>query len=89
MKIWTHDNTLIDARSEVNEICWFYGVDSLREIPSCEVVPEFQYQHVKIGDIVELPNGKNALVFDVFYDVEDNLHFRALTDTLHIVEKIA
>lgn len=89
MKIWTHDNTLIDAQSEINEFCWFYGVDSLEDVPSFQIVPQCQWNEISVGDVVELANGKNALVFDIFYDVKDNLHFRAITESLHIVEKIA
>ena len=62
---WTHDDLQVNLEGIVNDVKWIYGIDSIDEIPSCELVPNFQLDQARIGDVIQLKNGKNALIFDV------------------------
>ena len=83
---WTHDDLLVNLDAEVNEVKWELGIESFKEIPDFVIVPNHQMHHAKIGDIIQLANGKNAVIFDIV-ETPTALEITAVTESLRVIVK--
>jgi hypothetical protein len=83
---WTTDDLLVNLEAEVNDVCWFYGVNSLNDVPSFEVLNSSELHHAKLGDIMELKNGKHAVIIEII-ETPNALELVAVSDTLRVFSK--
>lgn len=83
---WTHDDLLVNLEGHVNEVKWELGIENFKEIPDFVIVPNHQMHHAKIGDILQLANGKNAVIFDIV-ETPTALEISAVTESLRVIVK--
>jgi hypothetical protein len=83
---WTHDDLLVNLEAEVAEVKWELGIESLREIPDFMVLQPHEIHHAKIGDILQLANGKNCIIFDIV-ETPTALEITAVTESLRVIVK--
>lgn len=87
MNVWTSDNLLVNAEAQIEQVCWFYGINSIEEVPSCEVVQKHQWHDARLLDVIEMENGRHAVIFDIFEEVDGSTIIRALTGSLRVIER--
>lgn len=83
---WTHDDLLVNLDAEVNEVKWELGIESLNEIPDFMILKSHEIHHAKIGDILQLANGKNCIIFDIV-ETPTALEITAVTESLRVIQK--
>ena len=83
---WTTDDLLVNLEAEVQDVCWFYGINSLNEVPDFEVLNSSELHHAKLGDIIQLKNGKNAVIIEII-ETPTATELVAVSDTLRVFSK--
>ena len=79
--------------TDVEIVSEAYRLEPSEDAPAgalgCDIhikIPNHQMHHAKIGDIIQLANGKNAVIFDIV-ETPTALEISAVSESLRVIVK--